>query len=147
MKLGCAQAPFKCFGAERYKKMKEYGFDYADIAMDEAWVENYSDREYLQLYINEKELADRAGVTIHQVHGPWRYPPHDETPELRAGRFRWMQRGIRAAAAIGVKNWVIHPLMPFGPNDDFDKELFWSINEEFFCRLLVTAKENDVTIC
>ena len=147
MKLGSSAEPFRVFGAERYTVMKKYGFDYADICVDDEGAEALSDEEYRQRYRDEKALADKAGVLLHQVHGPWRYPPHDETPELRAGRMAWMQRSIRATAEVGVKNWVIHPLMPFGAEQEFDKEAFWSINEAFFRELLVTAKQCDVTIC
>ena len=34
MKIGSSVGPFNCFGEERYKKMKEYGFDYADYCLD-----------------------------------------------------------------------------------------------------------------
>lgn len=147
MKIGCIVDTFLPYGEERYRKMKACGFDYADANFDVAEAEFLSDEAYLERFLHDKRLADEAGVVIHQVHGPWRYPPHDETPELRARRLSWMQRSIRATGAIGVKNWVIHPLMPFGTDEDFDLDAFYAINEAFFRELLVTAKACDVTIC
>ena len=147
MKLGTTVGLFWGFGAERYKKMKEYGFDYADYSID-GELNGKTEEEYEAMVLAEKALADEAGVTIWQVHGPWRYPPHDETPELREERAVLMRRSIRMTALIGCKNWVIHPMMPFGPNDDgFCDEAFYQINLDFFRELLPYAKERGITIC
>ena len=147
MKLGAPAGLFSCFGEERYKKMKEYGFDYADYGIS-GDLGDKTEEEYEAMVLAEKALADEAGVTIHQIHGHWRYPPHDETEELRNERMEFMKRAIRLTAKIGCKNWVIHPMMPFGPNDDgFKNEEFYRINYEFFRKLLPFAKEHDVTIC
>ena len=147
MKLGSTERLFACFGDERYKKMKEYGIDYADISIG-GTLGDKTEEEYEAMILAEKALADEAGVTIHQVHGHWRYPPHDETEELREQRAEWMRRSIRLTSKIGCKNWVIHMLMPYGPNDaGFNDEEFLKINLDFFRRLLPCAKENGVTIC
>ena len=147
MKLGATAGLFSCFGEERYKKMKEYGFDYADYGIS-GELGSRTEEEYEALILAEKALADEAGVTIHQIHGHWRYPPHDETEELREQRAEWMRRAIRLTAKIGCKNWVIHMMMPYGPNDDgFNDEEFLKINLDFFRKLLPCAKENGVTIC
>lgn len=146
MKLGTTVGLFACYGEQRYEKMKEYGFDYADYGIG-GELNGRTEEEYEALILAEKALADKAGVTIWQVHGPWRYPPHDETEALRAERAEVMRRSIRLAAKIGCKNWVIHPLMPFGPDSDFDTAQFWQINLDFFRALLPFAKEHGVTIC
>ncbi|MBQ9113070.1 MAG: sugar phosphate isomerase/epimerase [Clostridia bacterium] len=146
MKLGSNMGIFNCYGEEKYKRMKEFGFDFADVVIDGV-LRGMTEKEYSDKILHEKKLADEAGVTIWQAHGPWRYPPHDETEELRAERAEVMRRAIRCAAMIDCKYWVIHPLMPFGPNDDFDTEQFFKINYDFFRALLPTAKENGVTIC
>ena len=146
MKLGTCTPIFECFGDDRYKKMKEYGFDYADYSLS-GELEGRTEEEYRDIALREKALADEAGVVIWQTHGPWRYPPHDETPEHRAERMETMKRSIRLTAMIGCKNWVIHPLMPFGPSDDFVLDEFLRINKEFFTELLAYAKALDVTIC
>ena len=147
MKLGATVDLFSCFGDEKFKKMKEYGFDYADYDLDGV-LGDKTEEEYEAAVLAEKALADEAGVTIHQIHGHWRYPPHDETEELREERAEFMRRSIRLAGKIGCKNWVIHMLMPFGANDGgIDDESFLKINLDFFRKLLPYAKENGVTIC
>lgn len=147
MKLGATVDLFSCFGDEKFKKMKEYGFDYADYDLDGV-LGDKTEEEYEAAVLAEKALADEAGVTIHQIHGHWRYPPHDETEELREERAEFMRRSICLAGKIGCKNWVIHMLMPFGANDGgIDDESFLKINLDFFRKLLPYAKENGVTIC
>lgn len=144
MKLGSSK--FSSYGENCYKKMKEFSFDYADFGISGELGEK-TEEEYVQQILHEKTLADEAGVTIWQVHGPWRYPPHDETEELRAERAEVMRRSIRCTGLIGCKYWVIHPIMPFGPSEDFDTKQFWQLNLDFFRKLLPYAKEHGVTIC
>ena len=77
MKLGSKTDLFYPYGKDMYKKMKEYGFDYADIPIS-GILDGKTEEEYLSEVMKQKRMADAAGVTIWQVHGPWRYPPHDE---------------------------------------------------------------------
>ena len=147
MKLGSTVGLFSGYGEERYLKMKELGFDYADYGIN-GILGDKTEEEYEAMILAEKALADAAGVTIWQIHGHWRYPPHDETEALREERMEWMKRAIRLTSKIGCKNWVIHMLMPYGPDDNgFNDEEFIKINLDFFRRLLPTAKEYGVTIC
>lgn len=149
MKLGSEKGIFACYGEDAYRKMKEYGFDYADVSIN-GELNGCTEEEYEAKILHEKELADEAGVTVWQVHGPWRWPPHDETEELRAERAEAMRRSLDLTAKIGCKYWVIHPLMPFGDYDtypDFNADEFYRINFEFFRALLPYAKERGITIC
>lgn len=146
MKLGSNCGIFNIYGDEKFRKMKEFGFDYADYSI-EGELAGKSEEEYTREILRQKALADEAGVVIWQVHGPWRYPPHDETEELRAERAEVMRRSIRHTAMIGCRYWVIHPLMPFGSIDDFHPEEFRKINMDFFRKLLPYAKEHGVVIC
>ncbi len=146
MRLGSTVGSFRRWGKDCYKKMKELGFDYADIGIG-GELDGKTEEEYEAIFLAEKALADAAGVTIWQIHGPWRYPPHDETPENRAERADCMRRSIRIAAKLGVKYWVIHPIMPFGTHVDPEPETLWQMNLDFFRALLPTAKEYGITIC
>lgn len=145
-KLGITVDNFNCFGEDRFKKMKEYGFDYGNYCIMELPA-NMTEAEWEAKILADKKAAEEAGVTIWQIHGPWRYPPHDETPENRAERLEVMKRSIRLTGKMGVKYWVIHPIMPFGAKHEPYPELFWQLNLEFFRALLPTAKEAGVVIC
>ena len=150
MKLGSTVGLFSEFGENRYKKMKEYGFDYADVPIDPESLRQTKE-ECFEYARHEKALADEAGVTIWQIHGPWRWPPHDETEEIRAKRAEFMKLSIDATAMIGAKYWVIHPMMPYGDNDtypDFDVEEFYKVNRDFFKNIIIPyAKERGIVIC
>ena len=82
MKLGISTNAFGRYGDNKYNKMKEGGFDYADIPFDGALGE-LTEEEYIECALREKALANAAGITVHQVHGPWIHPPQDSTPESR----------------------------------------------------------------
>ena len=146
MRLGSHNGIGGVYGEERYKRLKPFGFDYADLSI-EGDLNGKTEAEYEAEILRQKTLADEAGVTIWQVHGPWIYPPHDETEERRAERKKVMERSLRLTEKIGCKYWVIHPVMPFGPDAEPDYEEFWRINLEFFRSLLLIAKGYGITIC
>ncbi len=137
------------YGDQKYIKLKGHGFSCVDFNMANTNTELYTSPESDTLLLHEKSLADAAGIKIHQVHGPWRSPPRDTTPEDRAERMDKMKKSIRAAALLGCKNWVVHPLMPFGTDDTVtgNENGTWDINLRFMRELLITAKECGVTIC
>lgn len=149
MKIGISNN--KIFGNESFSKLKSFGFDYCDYNMSNTEVEPYNldKNDFHNYLINQRKLADYAGVTIWQVHGPWRYPPNDATAEVRAERFEKMSRSIEGAAILGAEYWVVHPIMPYGTKDilsNNSKETR-EINLEFMSKLLPIAKQEGVTIC
>lgn len=147
--IGVGSYPSSIYGDERYEAMKKNGYDFGDLGLsesnhpiytcDESEIENTIDREY--------EMAKKAGIKFSQVHGPWRYPPKDFTEEDREERLVKMQKCIRAAKHIGCNNVVIHPLMPFGVEENPDPEHTLKINVEFFKKLLETAEKYEINIC
>ena len=139
------------YGDDQYEKIKAYGFDCVDFGMSDTDSPYYTlpEKESDALLLKQKALAEAAGIKINQIHGPWRYPPMDGTEEDRAERFEKMSRSIRAAALLGCKYWIVHPIMPFGTHDlEIGKEKeTWELNAEFFRALIPVAKEHGVTIC
>ena len=57
-----------------------------------------------------------------------------------------MTRSLEGTAIVGCADMVIHPVMPFGDNQNPDPERFMEINLEFFNRLTQKAREYGVTI-
>lgn len=139
------------WGDDAYLKLKEHGYSCSDFNMADTDSPLYSlPREDSDaILLRERELAAKAGIEIVQVHGPWRYPPRDASPENRMERLEKMKLSIRAASLLGCKNWVIHPIMPFGLEDarSGDARKTWDLNLLFMRELLKTAHEYDVTIC
>lgn len=156
MKIGLQTSTFDKqsygrWGENTYKKMKEHGYSCSDFCMVESDFPIFTlpTEEGDALLLKEKELAAQAGIEIFQVHGPWRWPPQDNTEEDRAERMEKMKKSIRGTAIIGCKNWVIHPIMPYGIEEINipEAQKTWDLNMEFMGELLKTAKEYDVTIC
>lgn len=139
------------WGADAYRKLKEHGFSCSDFNMADTDICLYTlpENEADEILLTERKLAETAGIEISQVHGPWRWPPKDNTSEDRQERMEKMKRSIRATKLLGCKNWVVHPIMPFGIEDipAGKSDMTWEMNLSFMSELLKTAKEYDVTIC
>lgn len=101
-----------------------------------------------EAYLTEKKQAiEDAGLMIHQAHGPWRYPPKDATAADRKERFEKMSRSIEGTAILGCKHFVIHPIMPFGLNDQGHEKEMYDLNLEFMGELSRVGQENGVIVC
>ncbi len=142
-------------GEKTYKKLREYGFQCADFQManTDGFLYTCSACDFEKSLKMEKIWADENGIEIHQMHGPW--DRHDSelfsecTPEKLGMMLEHRKKSISACPHLGVKNWVIHPIFPYGSNDlnDGRAEDTFKLNMEFYLELLETAKEYDVTIC
>ena len=149
MDIGIHSPAYRRFGEDRYRMMYEDGYRFCDFNLadtEEIWY-TCSEPEMERLLSAELALAREAGIRFSQVHGPWRYPPRDGTPEDRAERKEKMERSFRAAKLLKCSYVVIHPIMPYGTKVDPDPECFFRMNVEFFRALLPAARENGVTIC
>ena len=138
-------------GEYSFERLKKYGYECGDFQMANTDDEIYhvSDEEFVKRLETVKGYADKNGIEIHQMHGPWVWPPREETEEGRKERFEKMSKSISAAPILGCKYWVIHPMLPFGIYDihlNKEKET-WDFNLEYFSRLTEVAKKHDVTIC
>jgi sugar phosphate isomerase/epimerase len=73
----------------------------------------------------------------------------DGTPRDREERLEKMKLSIHAAAMLGAKYWVVHPLMPFGVQDILtnQEQQTRKINLAFMRELLAVAKQEGVTVC
>ena len=139
------------WGDTYFEKLREIGFDGCDYPLADTNVPAYSlsPHEFEKHFTSVRRRAEQADFEISQVHGPWRHPPMDATPEQRAERLEKMQTSIRAAALMGSRYWVIHPIMPMGllDLDQGTAQQTWDLNLEFMSELLKTAKQCDVVIC
>lgn len=130
--------------------LKADGFEAVDFS--ELWntaTAYYSDRESEV----EKRLCEiggilkQNGIAVSQVHGPWRYPPADDTMDMRADWLDKMKRCVRMATYIGSENMVVHPLMPYGANSPENPAAVIDINLEHYARLVNYAKDYNITVC
>lgn len=156
MKIGISYDPFDSgrfarFGEKRFSIMKACGFDTLDynLANTDSFLYTASEGEVEQFLQKEMVGIHCAEMTVSQVHGPWRCPPIDFTEADRRERFEKMRRSMWITSLLGCKNWVIHPIMPYGWEEigTADAEKTWQENQAFFCRLLPVAKSYGLTIC
>ena len=134
-----------------FARLNKYGYDCGDFQMANTDDEIYhvSDEEFVKRLEVVKGFADKYNVKIHQMHGPWVWPPREETKEGQIERFEKMSKSISAAPILGCKYWVIHPMLPYGTYDihlNKEKEN-WEFNLDYFSRLTEVAKKHNVTIC
>jgi sugar phosphate isomerase/epimerase len=140
----------KKWGDQHYLKLRSFGFNCYDFNMSNinGLPYIYEGKEFEDYLKNQKRLADEAGITIWQAHGPWR-GPHEATPEDRAEQLEIMTRSVQAASILGAKYWVVHPIMPFGLHDlktghaEQTKELAL----EFMKKLSAVGKREGVIVC
>jgi len=152
MKIGIESSAYAGrYGLEEgLRCMKAHGYecvDYQDFVNTETELFTLSDAEFEKRLLADKDIHAQAGIEIFQVHGPWRYPPQDFTQADREERFEKMSRSILGTAILGCKNFIIHPLMPWGADSDPEPQRRWDMNLEFFSRLCKVAAAHDVTIC
>lgn len=139
------------WGNEKYKKIKDAGFDCIDYQMadTDSFIYSLSEDELKSYIAKEREMAESAGIEISQSHGPWRWPPRDLSDEDRSERMEKMKKSIFISHLLGCPNWIVHPIMPFGIDDigTGNEQKTWDMNAEFMSELLKTAIEYDVTVC
>ena len=151
MKIGGVS--YTCYGyQEGLPKMRAWGYD----CLDFQGLVNTQVHELFQLKPRQfwkrleeiRKMVSDNGLGISQVHGPWRCPPQDATPEDRAERMEKMRLVLEATSRLGSRNMVIHPIMPFGLMESKaeQRQQSWEINKEFFGQLLETAREFQVVV-
>ena len=151
MKTGISANVRDLWGDECFGKLKGYGFDCLDYNLANTKKEPYtlSNEDFPAFLAKERALADAAGITIWQVHGPWEGAHTDATPDGLEERMEKMTRSIHGAKILGAKYWVIHPIMPHGACDLDSGRASETrkANVDFFTRLTEVARAEGITIC
>lgn len=135
--------------AEGLARMKAHGYealDYQRFVDTETELFRVSEAEFERTLRTQRAAIENAGIEITQTHGPWRWPPRDFTEEDRAERFEKMAKSIRGTAILGCRNFVIHPIMPFGDDRDPEPERLWDMNLAFMSRLVEVGRSCDVVV-
>lgn len=139
------------YGDDRFKMFKKHGYNYTTYSQWNTDLWNYTLPEEVvdERLLNEKKLAEDAGIIISNSHGPWRVPWRDATEEDRAERMEKMKRSIHNTRVIGAKYWVVHPIMPCGIDEDNlpEAKTTWELNKRFMSELTEHAVKEDVIIC
>ena len=143
MKVGIGEGAYSRYGiSEGAKKAKAHGYDCYDVGRfvnTETDFFKLPEEEFKSEILKIRALIEAEGITVWQVHSPWRHPAKDFTPEDRAERLECFLKAIRGAGYFGATHFVLHALMPFGTNSPENPEEMKNINAEFMKRLYEEA--------
>ncbi len=135
------------------KKMKMHGYDYADyqlLANTDSDFFMQDEKALFDELAQQRQIVESEGIIFSQVHGPWCWPPPASlTVSEREKCVADAVKGIRGTAVLGSKNFVVHPLMPFGWQM-FGKENvneFFDINYDYMRKIVVEGANCGVNIC
>ena len=150
MKIGITRYPFT-YRDRTFDQLKKFGFDAVDYCLNDTNSLPYvlEGAELEELLKGEKALAEKEGIHISQLHGPWRGPQTDYTEDGRAERLEKMNKSVVIASILGCKNVVVHPIMPFGIKDRAEgkEKETRELNLLHYREFVSYAKEFGVNIC
>ena len=130
----------------RFAHLKALGYDTLDVGLSDITKDIYADTNKMETYCQEiREAADKNGLAISQVHGPW---PTDDTTEDGVKRgWECMHKAVYGCHLLGAPYLVIHPQMPFGWGADNDPDFAEQQTVNLLKELAVDGERYGVTIC
>ena len=150
MKIGTGCYYINRYGTEEgARKMAELGYECIDFDLSDAESEYYSAKEeffFISVSKLKKSLSSN-GITVNQIHGPWRFPSNEAAEEDRADRFGKMTKAASIAKFLGAKYMAVHPLMPFGAESAENPDVVYEINRRFYKALSDVTGKLGVTLC
>ncbi len=151
MRIGIGPYYLSRYGmTEGAVRMVQHGFTSLDFQLADTESEYYHpehEGDFERKLVAIRRELKANGVTVHQIHGPWRYPAEDSTEEDRAERFEKMTMALVAARHLGAKYMAIHPVMPFGVEGFREPEELVRINKQFFTALANVGEKLGVYVC
>ncbi len=134
---------------EGAKRMSGHGYEAIDCQFTDTESKYYTAREedFLDLMFGIKKELKKNNIEVHQIHGPWRYPPIDTSEDDRAERFGKMTKAMVMAKHLGAKYMAVHPLMPYGADSDENPEEVYGINKKYYEALAKVGMGLGVVVC
>ena len=119
----------------------EAGFDALDFSFmdDPRFYDESSDIEFFK---DLKSKAAQFGLVFNQAHAP--FPSSTDDPVKTEEIFKNITRSMRNAAALGVKNIVVHPCQHLDYVDN--KQQLFEINMKFYNRLVPYCEEYGIKV-
>ena len=132
--------------AEAIRLIANAGFDAYDITLNVIEGNPIFEDNYKEYLASLKAVADGAGITCNQSHAPFS-SRREDTPQnahYNEHIFDWLVRALEAAAYLGAKNIVVHPInyMTYRGNESYLKDM----NMEFYRALAPHAKRVGIRI-
>ena len=132
--------------AEAIRLIAQAGFDAYDITLNGIEGNPIFEDNYKEYLTSLKAVADEAGITCNQSHAP-SSSRRDDSPKNQYYNehiFDWLVRSLEAAAYLGAKNIIVHPInyMTYRGNEAYLKDM----NMEFYRALAPHAKRVGIRI-
>lgn len=132
--------------AEAIRLIAQAGFDAYDITLNGIEGNPIFEDNYKDYLASLKAVADEAGITCNQSHAP-SSSRRDDSPKNQYYNehiFDWLVRSLEAAAYLGAKNIIVHPInyMTYRGNESYLKDM----NMEFYRALAPHAKRVGIRI-
>ncbi|MCI9336630.1 MAG: sugar phosphate isomerase/epimerase [Lachnospiraceae bacterium] len=125
--------------------LKKAGFealDWSFLGMDQdkgIWCTD----EWRDHALRLKEAADQCGISFSQAHAPYPSSTGEEAFDTKIRR--WILRSMEAAALMGVRNIVVHPMQEVAYITN-EKRL-WEENLEFYRGLIPYCETFNIRVC
>ena len=135
-------------GVVDYEKMHREGYsacDFSKLTDTKGVLYTLTEAEFISRLEKEKEAAKESGIIVSQVHAPW--PVENKTEEQRRETMRFMKRAVIGTKALGSRNLVVHPVMPYGWDPEPEPSFAHEVNAAYFAELCDYAAPYDVDIC
>ena len=132
------------WGEPPFAAIRLAGFDalnYVGFASLKSELYRISEEEVRERLLKLRQEAEAAGLCFNQTHAAC--PTDDSTAEKRAANTELLYRAMRGTAALGARDIVIHPLMPFGHDADVqdDPQGVFLMNLDWIREILPYAHE------
>lgn len=131
---------------KQYERLAALGYDSADEDLAHVSAPCYQSAEAMEkLCLEKRKAAEKYGIAIGQVHGPW--PTDDTVPEKRSEVWGYFHAALYGAYLLGSPYLVVHPQMPFGWGGPEDPDEAERITVALLRDLAPDAEKYGVTVC
>lgn len=125
--------------------VSDAGFTALDFSFfSPTYHDESSDKARLPYYHELKKRANDKGIVFNQAHAPFHSSSLD--PEATERRFGEITVAMRNAAALGIKNIVVHPCQHLVYEEDGNPEKLFEINLAFYGRLQSYCEEYGIKV-
>ena len=132
--------------AQAVHLLAQAGFEAYDLTLNVIEGNPIFEENYKEYLASLKAEADSAGITCNQSHAPFSSRREDVPKNAHYNEhiFDWLVRSLEAAAYLGAKNIVVHPInyMTYRGNETYLKDM----NMDFYRSLAPHAKRVGIRI-
>lgn len=131
--------------SQMLEMLSDTGFTAADFSFfDPKFYDENSENSKKSYYENLRKTAEDKGIVFNQAHAPFHSSSHNQAETER--RFNEIVRSMRNAAALGIKNIVVHPCQHLIFAENGNPEKLYEINMVFYNRLKSYCEEYGIKI-